>query len=103
MFFTTKTATLAVPETGRARGSQGEQLWMGENLPEGAVLTYWVREAPRTQRQRRQDAARAAEQKQETPPYPSQAELTVGDSAARYLNSTLIVGPSTLMPLMSLK
>ncbi len=74
--FATKTATLAVPETGRARGSQGEQLWMGENLPEGAVLTYWVREAPRTQRQQRQDVARAAEQKKETPPYPSQAELT---------------------------
>lgn len=74
--FATKTATLAVPETGRARGSQGEQLWMGENLPEGALLTYWVREAPRTARQRRQDAARAAEQKKETPAYPSQAELT---------------------------
>ncbi len=74
--FTTKTAMLAVPETGRARGTQGEQHWMGENLPQGAVLTYWIREAPRTQRQRRQDAARAAEQKKETPAYPSQADLT---------------------------
>jgi len=74
--FATKTATLAVPETGRARGTQGEQHWMGENLPEGALVTYWVREAPRTQRQRRQDAARAAEAKKETPAYPSQADLT---------------------------
>ncbi len=89
--FATKTATLAVPETGRARGSQGEQLWMGENLPEGAVLTYWVREAPRTQRQRRQDAARAAEQKKETPPYPSQAELTA--EADEEPPQTFLAGP----------
>ena len=67
---------LAVPETGKARGSQGEQLWMGENLPDGAIFTYWLKDAPRTRRQQRQDAFRAAEQKKETPRYPSQEELT---------------------------
>jgi hypothetical protein len=65
-----------VPETGRARGSQGEQLWMAENPPDGAVVTYWVRETPRTLKQRRQDEARAAEQKKEKPAYPSQVSLT---------------------------
>ena len=68
--FAGKPAMLSVPETGRARGSQGEQHWMGENQPEGAVFTYWVRDAARTLRQRRQDLARAAEQKKETPAYP---------------------------------
>ena len=67
---------LTVPETGKARGSQGEQLWMGENLPEGAIITYWLKDAARTRRQQRQDAARAAEQKKETPRYPTQEELT---------------------------
>jgi photosystem II stability/assembly factor-like uncharacterized protein len=74
--FPSKTATIAVPETGKSRGSQGEQLWMSENVPDGAIFTYWIREAPRTARQRRQDAARAAEQKKETPRYPTAAELT---------------------------
>ena len=67
-----KTAVIEVPETGKARGSQGEQHWMAENPPDGAVITYWMRETPRTLRQRRQDAARAAEQKKAAPPYPSQ-------------------------------
>ncbi|MGQ0736894.1 MAG: VPS10 domain-containing protein [Acidobacteriota bacterium] len=74
--FDVKPAQIELPETGKARGSQGEQLWMGENRPLGAVITYWIREAPRTLRQRRQDAARAAEQKKEAPRYPSQADLT---------------------------
>ena len=47
---------IEVPETGRRRGSQGEQLWMGENRPIGAIITYWVKDAPRSLRQRRQDA-----------------------------------------------
>jgi photosystem II stability/assembly factor-like uncharacterized protein len=75
--FPGKTAVIQVPETGRARGSQGEQLWMAENPPEGTVITYWVRDTPRSLRQRRQDATRDAEQKKAAAPrYPSQAELT---------------------------
>ncbi len=74
--FAAKPAMIQVAETGRGRGSQGEQHWMGENPPDGAVVTYWVRESPRTLRQRRQDAARAAEQKKGAPAYPTQAELT---------------------------
>jgi photosystem II stability/assembly factor-like uncharacterized protein len=74
--FPMKPATMQAPETGRNRGSQGEQHWMAENPADGAVITYWIREAPRTLRQRRQDAMRAAEQKKATPSYPSQAEIT---------------------------
>ena len=58
------------PRPARPRGSQGEQHWMAENPPDGAVITYWVRETPRTLRQRRQDAARAAEQKKAAPRVP---------------------------------
>jgi photosystem II stability/assembly factor-like uncharacterized protein len=74
--FPTKTAMIEVPEQGRSRGSQGEQLWMAENRPIGALITYWVKEAPRSLRQRRQDATRATEAKNASPRYPTQAELT---------------------------
>ena len=56
--FPVKPAVIEVPETGKARGFQGEQFWMGENRPAGAVVTYWVKDAPKTLKQRRQDAAR---------------------------------------------
>jgi hypothetical protein len=74
--FPTKPAVIELPETGRARGFQGEQFWMGENRPSGATVTYWVKETPKTRREQRQDAFRAAEAKKETPPYPSPAQLT---------------------------
>jgi photosystem II stability/assembly factor-like uncharacterized protein len=74
--FPTKTATIEVPEQGRSRGSQGEQLWMAENRPMGAIITYWMKEAPRSARQRRQDATRATEAKNASPRYPTQQELT---------------------------
>lgn len=76
LIFPTKPAVVELPETGRARGFQGEQLWMGENRPLGATVTYWIRETPKTLKERRQDAFRAAEAKKETPAYPSQAQLT---------------------------
>ncbi len=74
--FPTKTAVIEAPETGRNRGSQGEQHWMGENRPLGAIVTYWVKDAARSLRQRRQDEARAAEAKNASPRYPTQAQLT---------------------------
>jgi photosystem II stability/assembly factor-like uncharacterized protein len=74
--FPTKAAVIEVPEQGRSRGSQGEQLWMSENRYFGALITYWIKDAPRTLRQRRQDQARAAEAKNASPRYPTQAELT---------------------------
>ncbi len=43
---------------------------MAENPTPGAVITYWIKTAPRTMRQRRQEAARAAEQKKAAAPYP---------------------------------
>ncbi|MFM8534463.1 MAG: VPS10 domain-containing protein [Acidimicrobiia bacterium] len=75
-FFPTKRAVVEVPEQGKSRGSQGENLWMSENRYFGALITYWVKESPRSLRQRRQDQARAAEAKNASPRYPTQAELT---------------------------
>ena len=74
--FPVKTAVIHALDTGKNRSSQGEQLWMAENPPPGAVITYWLKEASKTRKQERQEAARAAERKKETPKYPSQSELT---------------------------
>ncbi len=74
--FTAKKAMIQVADSGKNRGSQGEQHWMAENPTMGAVITYWVKETPRTAKQMRQEAARAAEQKKEVPKYPSPADLT---------------------------
>jgi photosystem II stability/assembly factor-like uncharacterized protein len=74
--FPTKAAMIEVPEQGRSRGSQGEGLWMAENRPMGAIITYWVKEAARSSRQRRQDTTRATDAKNASPRYPTQQELT---------------------------
>jgi photosystem II stability/assembly factor-like uncharacterized protein len=103
--FASKSAVIEVPETGRARGFQGEQHWMAENPPDGAVISYWIRESPRTRRQRRQDEARTAEQKKAAPSYPTQADitaeedeeapqtfLTISDSAGKAVRRLVVPG-----------
>jgi photosystem II stability/assembly factor-like uncharacterized protein len=72
--FTTKTAVIEAVETGKARGSQGDNLWMAENRPMGAILTYWIKEAAQSQRQRRTLASRG--EIKEGSQYPTQAQLT---------------------------
>jgi photosystem II stability/assembly factor-like uncharacterized protein len=74
--FPLKKAVIYATDTGKNRGSQGEQLWMAENPPAGVVITYWLKDALRTKKQERQEAARAAERKKENLKYPTQAELT---------------------------
>jgi hypothetical protein len=72
--FPVKKAVLFVQDTGKSRGSQGEQLYMAENPPYGATITYWLKETLKTRRQQRQERA-----KQDPSLYPSQAELTAED------------------------
>ncbi len=74
--FPVKKTAIRALDTGKNRSSQGEQLWMAENPPAGAVITVWLKDALKTKKQERQEAARAAERKKEPPKYPSQAELT---------------------------
>jgi photosystem II stability/assembly factor-like uncharacterized protein len=74
--FPLKKPVIRIPDTGKSRGSQGEQHWMAENPPMGAVFTLWLKDTLKTKKQERQDAAKAAEKKKETATYPSQAELT---------------------------
>jgi hypothetical protein len=74
--FASRTATIEVTDSSKARGSQGEQLWTGENPPNGAVITYWIKTTPQSARQKRLEAGRGSQGRGTPPPYPSQAQLT---------------------------
>ena len=74
--FPSKPAVIEVPETGRARGSQGEQLWMGENRPPGAIVTYWVKDAPQTRGSGARTPRAPRRDEEGNAAYPTQAELT---------------------------
>jgi photosystem II stability/assembly factor-like uncharacterized protein len=55
--------------------SQGASFYTAQNPAYGAVFTYYVKESPKTRRQRRQDAERAAERAKQPFKYPSIEEL----------------------------
>jgi hypothetical protein len=74
--FPVKTASIYVQETGKGRGSQGEQLWFADNPPYGATFTYWLKDALKTKKQLRQAAEKAAASKKQEISYPPPAELT---------------------------
>ena len=61
--------------SGAAVGSQGASYYLAPNPAYGATISYFLKEAPKTKKQKRQEAERAAAQKNETPPYPSIAQL----------------------------
>ena len=49
------------PLGGRGKSFQGESFYTADNPPYGATFTYYLKEAPKTRKQRRQDAEKAAE------------------------------------------
>jgi photosystem II stability/assembly factor-like uncharacterized protein len=69
--FPVRKATLYVPDTGKSRGSQGENHWMSENPPFGATFTFWLKEGLQSAKQKR-----VAATKTDTTDYPSPAHLT---------------------------
>jgi photosystem II stability/assembly factor-like uncharacterized protein len=69
--FPVKKATLFVQDTGKSRGSQGEQLFMAENPPFGATFTYWLRDTLKTKKQ-----IRVSNTKKDSSEYPTQSQLT---------------------------
>ena len=56
-------------------GSQGASYYTAPNPAYGATITYFLKEAPKTLRQKRQEAERAAERAKTPFKYPSIAEL----------------------------
>ena len=89
----------AQPLGGRGKSFQGESFFTADNPPFGATFTYYLKEAPKTQKQKRQDAEKDAQKKGGgggEVPYPKMEQLsaeeeeeepslffTVSDSAGR--------------------
>ncbi len=68
-------ALMFVRSNSTFASSQGASFYTAPNPAYGAVFTYFLKEAPRTLRQRRQEAERAAERRNQPFKYPSIAEL----------------------------
>ena len=67
---------LSQPLGGRGKSFQGESYFTADNPPFGATFTYYLKEAPKTRKQRRQEAEKEAERKGTTLPYPALADLS---------------------------
>lgn len=93
------------PLGGRGKSFQGESYFTADNPPFGATFTYYLKEALKTRKQRRQEAEKEAEKKGSPLPYPSMAELsseeeedapsisfTVSDAAGRVVRRLTIPG-----------
>jgi photosystem II stability/assembly factor-like uncharacterized protein len=64
------------PLGGRGKSFQGESFFTADNPPFGATFTYYLKEAPKTQKQQRQEAEKEAERKDAPLPYPSMQQLS---------------------------
>lgn len=70
-----KDALMFVRSNSTFASSQGASFYTAPNPAYGATFTYFVKEAPKTLRQKRQDAERLAERNKTPFKYPSIAEL----------------------------
>src|SRR5204863_3599610 len=63
------------PLGGRGKSFQGESYFTAENPPFGATVTWYLKEALKTRKEKRQDAEKEAEKKGVPIPLPTRAEL----------------------------
>ncbi len=75
MLFPVKDALMYVRSNASLTGSQGASYFTAPNPPYGATFMYYLKEAPKTLKQKRQEAERDAEKKKQPVRYPSIAEL----------------------------
>jgi photosystem II stability/assembly factor-like uncharacterized protein len=73
--FPVRDALMFVRSNSTFASAQGGSFYTAPNPAYGAVFTYYLKEAPRTMRQRRQEAERAAERARQPFRYPTIAEL----------------------------
>jgi photosystem II stability/assembly factor-like uncharacterized protein len=82
VLFPVKDALMYIPAQpigGRGKSFQGESFFTAENPPFGATFTYYLKEAIKTKKEKRQEAERDAMRKNLAPAWPSQAELRAED------------------------
>ncbi len=73
--FPIKDALMYIRSNVSFSGSQGSSFYAAQNPAYGATFTYFLKEAPRTMRQKRLEAERSAERNKTPIKYPSIAEL----------------------------
>ena len=64
------------PLGGRGKAFQGEAFFTADNPPFGAMVTYYLKDSPKTKKQKRQEAEREAERKGTPLPYPALSDLS---------------------------
>jgi photosystem II stability/assembly factor-like uncharacterized protein len=67
------------PLGGRGKSFQGESFYAADNPPYGATFTYYLKEAPKTRKQRRQEAEKEADKKGQPVYQPTLDELRAED------------------------
>ena len=75
MLFPVKDALMYNRSNASFSGSQGASFYTAPNPAYGATFTYYLKEAPKTLKQKRQDAERRAEREKQPIRYPSIEEL----------------------------
>jgi hypothetical protein len=75
MMFAVKDALMFVRSNAAFAGSQGASFYTAPNPAYGATFTFYLKEAPKSLRQKRQEAERNAERQKLPMRYPSIAEL----------------------------
>ncbi len=75
ILFPVKDALMYVRSSASLSGSQGASFFTAPNPPYGATIPYYIKEAAKTQKQKRQEAEREAERKKQAFRYPSIEEL----------------------------
>jgi photosystem II stability/assembly factor-like uncharacterized protein len=69
----------AQPLGGRGKSFQGESFFTADNPPFGATFTYHLKEAPKTQKQKRQDAEKEVDKTGAKIQYPTMQQLSAED------------------------
>ncbi|MCU0238618.1 MAG: hypothetical protein MUC29_04180 [Pyrinomonadaceae bacterium] len=75
LLFPVKDALMYVRSNAVFSGFQGASFYTAPNPAYGATFVYYLKEAPKTLKQKRQEAEREAEKKKQTAKYPSIEEL----------------------------
>lgn len=77
--FPVKTAKMFIMDDSRAKRDYGASFYRAENPPYGATFTYYLKESYKTKKSQRRKLEKEAEEKKETPPYPTLEQLRAED------------------------
>jgi photosystem II stability/assembly factor-like uncharacterized protein len=68
-------SALLYNRTSTGTGSQGETYFAAPNPPDGALITYYLKDSIKTRKQKRLEAEAEAEKQKTVPPYPTPEQL----------------------------